>query len=289
MNALVHRHNQNEQSYMYDQNEQSSIVYCGDCLTVIPKYIPANSVDLIVTSPPYSDQRKNNYGGITADEYVDWFLPRAEQMKYCLKPTGSFVLNIKEKAIKGERHTYVIELILGMRKQGWRWVEEYCWHKKNSYPGKWPNRFRDAWERLLHFTKDKKFKMNQDAVRVPMGDWKEVRLKDLSATDKKRDLSAHNNGFGKRVANWKNRDMAYPTNVLHMATQCNYSGHPAVFPEKLPGWFIQLFTDPGDMVLDPFAGSGTSLVAAKKLGRSSVGIDISKDYCRLMRKRVKVT
>jgi site-specific DNA-methyltransferase (adenine-specific) len=70
-----------------------------------------------------------------------------------LKPTGTFILNIKEKVVNGERSTYAIELILAMKKQGWLWTEELIWHKKNCYPGKWPNRFRDAWERLLQFNK----------------------------------------------------------------------------------------------------------------------------------------
>lgn len=130
--------------------------------------------------------------------------------------------------------------------------------------------------------------MNQNDVRVPMGAWKDSRLKNLSDTDKKRDNSTHGNGFGKRVANWKGRDLAYPTNVLHMATECNNSGHPAAFPEKLPNWFIRLFTDSEDLVLDPFAGSGTTLIASHKLQRSSIGIDLSGDYCALMRKRLKM-
>ena len=71
-----------------------------------------------------------------------------------------------------ERSTYVLELILAMRKQGWFWTEEFIWHKKNCYPGKWPNRFRDAWERLLQFNKTRQFAMYQKAVMVPMGEWK---------------------------------------------------------------------------------------------------------------------
>jgi site-specific DNA-methyltransferase (adenine-specific) len=141
----------------------------GDCLDVLSQ-LPDNSIDLIVTSPPYADQRKHTYGGVCADNYVDWFLPIAAQLKRVLKPTGSFVLNIKERVVEGERHTYVLELIIAMRKQGWRWTEEYVWHKRNCYPGKWPNRFRDAWERCLHFTLEKQFAMYQDEVRVPMGD-----------------------------------------------------------------------------------------------------------------------
>lgn len=126
----------------------------GDCLPVL-KGIKANSVDLIVTSPPYADSRKNTYGGIAPSKYVEWFLPISKELLRVLKTDGSFVLNVKERVVKGERHTYVIELILEMRKQGWLWTEEYVWHKKNCYPGKWPNRFRDSWERLLHFTKRK--------------------------------------------------------------------------------------------------------------------------------------
>lgn len=263
-------------------------IYCGDCEEVIRSgQIDCGSVDLIVTSPPYADRRKNVYGGVHPDRYVDWFVPKVEAFKDVLSPTGSFVLNIKEGALRGERHTYVLELILAMRKRGWFWIDEYCWHKKNCYPGKWPNRFRDSWERCLHFTLNKKFKMRQEAVMVPTGDWKGDRLKNLSDTDKIRDESKAGSGFGKRVENWVGRDNAYPPNVLYMATECSYKGHPAPFPVSLPDWFIRLFTDVGDVVLDPFAGSGTTLVAATNLGRAGIGIDTSKEYCDLMRERLE--
>lgn len=267
---------------------ESNQIHCGDCMDVIQSgQVEAGTVDLIVTSPPYADRRKKNYGGVHPDHYVDWFMPRAEAFQTALKPSGSFVLNIKEGALNGERHTYVLELILAMRKQGWFWVEEYCWHKKNCYPGKWPNRFRDSWERCLHFTLKKKFKMRQESVMVPTGDWKEERLKNLSDTDKIRDLSRAANGFGKKIENWVGRDSAYPPNVLHMATECSYKGHPATFPVALPDWFIRLFTDPGDVVLDPFGGSGATLVAAELLGRKWIGIDTSAEYCDLMRERLE--
>jgi site-specific DNA-methyltransferase (adenine-specific)/site-specific DNA-methyltransferase (cytosine-N4-specific) len=113
--------------------------------------------------------KEKTYGGVSADKYVEWFTPIAKELLRVTKSSGSFVLNIKERAINGERHTYVIELILMMRKLGWLWTEEYIWHKKNSYPGKWPNRFRDSWERCIHFTKSKKFNMYQEEVMVPMG------------------------------------------------------------------------------------------------------------------------
>jgi site-specific DNA-methyltransferase (adenine-specific) len=95
-----------------------------------------------------------------------------------------------------------MELIIAMRKQGWLWTEEFIWHKKNSYPGKWPNRFRDSWERLLQFNKDKHFTMYQEEVMVPMGDWAKTRLKKLSDTDKVRDNSKVGSGFGKNISNW---------------------------------------------------------------------------------------
>ena len=126
------------------------------------KEIEDDSVDLIVTSPPYADQRKATYGGIAPNEYVDWFLRISSELKRVLKPEGTFVLNIKEKVVDGERSTYVMELIMAMRVQGWLWTEEFIWHKKNSYPGKWPNRFRDSWEHLLQFNKQKSFKIFQE-------------------------------------------------------------------------------------------------------------------------------
>ncbi len=260
-------------------------IYLGDCKDIL-KQLPDNSVDLIFTSPPYADQRKNTYGGIHPDEYVEWFLPISKELLRVLKPTGTFALNIKEKVVNGERSTYVIELILGLRKQGWLWTEEFIWHKKNAYPGKWPNRFRDAWERILQFNKNKKFNMYQEAVMVPIGDWAKSRLKKLSEKDKIRDESKVGSGFGKNISNWLGRKMVYPTNVIHLATECSNKNHSAAFPEGLPEWFIKLFTQPGDMVLDPFMGSGTTLFVAQRMGRNSIGIEIVPEYFNMVKEKL---
>jgi site-specific DNA-methyltransferase (adenine-specific) len=249
----------------------------GDCREVLREY-PDAFFDLIVTSPPYADSRARTYGGIKPSDYVDWFLQRTGEFFRVLKPRGTFVLNIKEKVVAGERHTYVIELILGMRKQEWLWTEEFIWHKKNCHPGKWPNRFRDAWERCLQFNKLPNFKMNQDAVMVPMGKWAKTRLKSLGKNDVIRFDSQVGSGFGKNIANWLDRDKAYPSNVLHFATECGNKGHSAAFPRALPAWFVKLFTDEGDWVLDPFVGSGTTCEAARELHRNSVGIDVMPEY-----------
>lgn len=260
-------------------------ILLGDCEKVLKK-LPDNSVDLIFTSPPYADQRKTTYGGIKPDDYVEWFLPKAAEFYRVLKPSGTFVLNIKERVVNGERHTYVIELILELRRQGWLWTEEFIWYKKNSYPGKWPNRFRDNWERLLQFNKEKKFNMYQEAVMVPVGDWAKDRLSNLSEVDKQRDESKVGSGFGKNISNWVGRKKVYPHNVLHLATECSNKSHSAVFPIDLPTWFIKLFTDQGDIVLDPFVGSGTTALAAVQLGRKFVGIDTSEEYVNLSRDRI---
>jgi site-specific DNA-methyltransferase (adenine-specific) len=260
----------------------------GDCLEILQD-IPDNSVDLIFTSPPYADQRNNTYGGIKPENYVDWFLPRSAHFLRVLKPTGTFVLNIKERVVSGERHTYVLELILGMREQGWLWTEEFIWHKKNSYPGKWPNRFRDSWERLLQFNKERQFSMYQEAVMVPVGDWAQSRLNNLSDTDRTRDESKVGSGFGKNISNWLNRKLVYPTNVIHMATECGNKGHSAAFPEELPEWFIKLFTKEGDLVVDPFLGSGTTAIVAKKMNRNYLGVEILPEYCKLAESYLETT
>jgi len=257
----------------------------GDCREKLAE-LEDDSVDLIITSPPYADQRRQTYGGGAPDEYVTRFMPIGAQLLRVLKPSGTFILNIKERVVDGERHTYVLELIMALRAQGWLWTEEFIWHKKNSYPGKWPNRFRDAWERLLQFNKSRTFAMYQDEVMIPMGDWAKTRLSNLSETDRKRDPSRVGSGFGKNVSNWLGRSKVYPTNVLHMATETANKGHSAAFPYDLPAWFIKLFTQPGDTVLDPFMGSGTSLVAALDLGRKAIGIDIVPEYVMMVQERL---
>jgi site-specific DNA-methyltransferase (adenine-specific) len=271
-------------------------ILCGDCLKYLSdaSCIPDASVDLIVTSPPYADRRISTYRGIHPNKYVDWFLPIAKQLYRVLKPSGSFVLNIKEHCRNGERETYVLELILALKSQGWLWIEEYCWYKKNSYPGKWPNRFRDNWERCFHFTRQKKFKMYQDAVKVPIGEWAKPRFKSMSKNDFMRYVSQTNSEFGRNVSNWLHRRKVYPhnvvvfeeehylqpTTVIHFATECSNRNHSAVFPVELPTWFIRLFTQRGNVVLDPFVGIGTTAIAARLLDRRFIGIEESDEYVR---------
>ncbi len=261
-------------------------IYHGDSEEVLRTF-PDNSIDLIVTSPPYADNRKSTYGGVPINTYVEWFLPISKQLYRVLKPDGSFILNVKERVVEGERGTYIYELVLKMRQQGWFWTEEYIWYKKNTHPGLWPNRFRDLWEHLYHFTKSKKFRMYQDAVRVPVGAWAESRLSNLGKNDMVRFNSRTKSGFGKNISNWVGRDYVYPGNVLHLATESSNKNHSAAFPIELPNWFIRLFTKENDIVLDPFIGSGTTAVAAMRLRRHFTGMELKEEYYDVALKRIE--
>jgi site-specific DNA-methyltransferase (adenine-specific) len=262
-------------------------IILGDCKEKL-KELDSNLVDLIITSPPYANQRKSTYGGIPHDKYVEWFLPISQELLRVIKPSGTFILNIKENVVDGERHTYVLELIMAMRKQGWLWTEEFMWHKKNAFPGKWPNRFRDSWERLLQFNKEKKFDMYQDEVMVSTSWSTKDRMTRLCKNDKVRTKSATSSGMDVKRKNWLGREKAYPSNVLHLRTECGNKGHSAVFPDLLPDWFIRLFTAKGgnSIILDPFAGSGTTLFVSQNMGRSSIGIERKPEYYDEIKKKL---
>lgn len=129
------------------------------------------------------------------------------------------------------------------------------------------NRFRDAWERLLQFNKQRCFQMFQDAVRVPIGGWAKGRLRKLEKNDLARSKPATRSGMGRNISNWTGKKTVYPTNVLHLAAECSNRGHSAVFLESLSEWFIKLFTTEGDIVLYPFMGSRTTVLVAERMGR----------------------
>lgn len=261
-------------------------LYVGDALDAMHN-MEDESVDLIVTSPPYADQRKSTYGGVKPDEYVAWFHEYTAEMFRILKPEGSLILNIKEKVVNGQRHTYVLKTVLDMIDMGWLWTEEYIWHKTTTTPGKWPNRFRDLWEHCYHFTKQKQFVMHQDEVKVPIGDWAKTRLAKLSENDKNRQASATGSGYGRNMSSWVGKETVYPGNVLHGSSETQNRKHSAVYPVWLPEWFIKLFSTAGDTVFDPFMGSGTTAIAALNVGRSPVGVELLKDYADIAVDRVR--
>ena len=128
--------------------------------------------------------------------------------------------------------------------------------------------------------------MNQDAVMVPVAESTKAGARRLSMKGRQESESKTGSGFRRNPSNWIGREVVYPSNVLHLATECGNKGHSAVFPEALPAFFIKLFTKPGDVVVDPFVGSGTTVVAAKRLGRQFVGIDIVPEYIRVATRRL---
>jgi len=265
--------------------EITCTVICGDSRTELPTY--EGQVDLIVTSPPYADARRKHYDGVHPDEFVDWFLTFHEPFYNALKPTGSFILNIKDKVVDGVRHRFVWHTVEALCERGWYSIDDYLWHKTNPMPGRWPTRLRDGWEYCFHLAKSNRPFFNADAVQQPVGDWVESRLKKLSENDLSRHNSANDSGFGRDVSKWVGKDKVLPSNVLSLGLVGTNKGHPAVFPVALPSFFIKLLCPEDGLVIDPFGGSGTTGVAALMLSRQGVLIDNNPQYCEEAIKRLQ--
>lgn len=246
-----------------------------------------NKVDLIVTSPPYADARKNHYDSIHPDGFAKWFFSFHDAFYDILKPNGSLVINIKDKVVDGQRHRYVWRTMEKLTQGGWYAIDDYIWHKTNPMPGFWPTRLRDGWEYCFHLSKSKKPYFNTDAVKRPIGDWNSSRLAKLSETDLIRHNSKNKSGFGRDISKWVGKDMVSPSNVLSIPLVGKDMGHPAVFPVDLPRFFIKLLSPENGLVVDPFGGSGTTAIAALSEGRNCVLVDNNPKYCEVALARVK--
>lgn len=267
-------------------NTYKTEVYQGDAREVLENF-PDNYFNLIVTSPPYADARTKHYDSISPDEYTSFLLGFHEQFWRVLADDGSFVLNVKDKVVNGVRHRFVWHTIEALSEQGWRCVDDYLWIKSNAMPGFWSNRLRDEWEYCFHMTKQRQFAMYQDTVRRPMGTWAEKRLNNLNGKSNQRHNSENESGFGRDLRNWLNKETVLPGNTVTIPLVGKNMGHPAVFPVGLPEFFIKLFTKSGDTVLDPFAGSGSTGLAAERLERNVVLIDIKPDYVNTIMSRLE--
>ena len=148
---------------------KTNILYTGDSAKLLgdKNKFPDRSINLIITSPPYADKRKSTYGGIHPDNYVEWFKPISQELHRILKDNGSFILNIKEHPKNGERGTYVLELILEMKKQGWLWIEEYCWYKKKFFPRKVAQSFSGFMGKMLTLYKEERFQNVSRCCKSP--------------------------------------------------------------------------------------------------------------------------
>jgi site-specific DNA-methyltransferase (adenine-specific) len=261
-------------------------VYRGDSRQILKKF-QKGSINLIVTSPPYADARRGLYDSIKPDKYVEFILSFHEQFWRVLADDGSFVLNMKDKIVGGTRHRFVWHTIEGLAALGWQCIDDYLWVKLNSMPGYWPNRLRDEWEYCFHLTKQKRFTMYQEAVKIPIGDWAKTRLSKLTGKSNGRHNAQNKSGFGRDLRNWVDKKTVLPGNTIHVPLVCKNMGHPAAFPVGLPEFFIRLFTKPGDYVLDPFAGSGSTGIAAENNNRNVILIDTKEEYIDIMKYRLE--
>ena len=257
----------------------------GDSRSILPNM--TEKVDLIVTSPPYADARKKHYDSIHPDEFSDWLLSFHKAFYEILKPNGSLVINIKDKIVDGTRHRFVWKTIEKFCELGWYSIEDYIWHKTNPMPGYWPTRLRDGWEYCFHLAKSKSPYINQEAVKIPTGRWAEIRLANLTGKSAIRHNSENNSGFGRDLTKWVGKERVLPSNVLSLPLVGKNMGHPAVYPIGLPVFFIKLLCPEKGIVLDPFAGSGQTGIAALQLNRNVILVDNQRNYIEVMTKRIK--
>jgi len=260
----------------------------GDSLLWLPK-LPAHSVDLFFTSPPYADQRA--YSRIHPDRYVEWFLPFARAMYDATRDTGSLVINIKNRVAKdgplrGQRHPYVFQLVLALQNMGWRWIEEYIWQKPNAIPGKFGPRTKDAFEHVFHFARGAKPYFDLDAVRVPYRTAPEEIERRKLDTNGRRTTEA---GFGRdRVTTYRHGG-ADPGNVIAVSQTYNQHrgvAHTAPMPEGLAEFFVKAMSPVGGIVIDPFAGGGTTAVVARRHGRLAGGLELHQEFAVEARRRI---
>lgn len=269
--------------------------HVGDSLDLLP-LLPPESVDLVVTSPPFALQRKKEYGNETEDAHVEWLLRFADPIRRVLKPTGSFVLDLGGAYQSGRpvRSLYNFRVMLRLcDEHGFHLAEEFFWHNPAKLPSpiEWVNkrkiRAKDSVNTVWWFSKTENPKADVRRVLVPYSERMQKLLQDAASfyRPKKRpsghDISAHfaNDNGG-----------AIPSNLLQIPnTESNSSylrhcatvgvkPHPARFPERLPSFFIEFLTDPGDTVLDIFAGSNTSGSAAEKQGRRWLAFEKDRAY-----------
>lgn len=255
----------------------------GDSREWLPA-LPEDSVDLFFMSPPYADMR--DYSRIRPDEYVAWFLPFAHSMLAATKETGSFILNIKDRVVDGQRHPYVFELVLALQSEGWRWLDTYIWAKPNAIPGRFGPRTKDAFEYVFWFAKGKPH-FDLDAVRVPYKTSAEEIGRRKQDPASRRNTAA---GHGRKRSQTYELGGADPGNVISVPLTYNQHrgvGHTAAMPEGLAEFFINAACPVGGVVVDPFAGSGTTALVARRLACQAGGLELNSAFVDEARRRLQ--
>ena len=284
-------------------------IVCGDCrdASAIARLFDGRQANVVVTSPPYATQREydpsSGFKPVPPEEYVEWFRAVAAGVESVLAPDGSYLLNIKAHADEGERNLYVMDLVLAHRRQwGWRFVDEFCWRKTdNGVPGGWQNRFKNAFEPIYHFCRQQQIKFRAEAVSHASDDCFDYSPDNPKSTSGSgllgtgpRGAAASlppqgSEGWGhmrRKLMDGRHEGLARPSNVIEATTESTQGSHSAPFPRALPEFFIKAFSDPGDVVYDPFLGSGTTMAAAHVLGRIGYGCEISPAYCDVLLRRI---
>lgn len=259
---------------------------CGDCrdLSVVKALLAGAAVNLAITSPPYATQREydpaSGFKPIPPDQYVDWFRAVAENIQAVLASDASWLVNIKEHSEEGERSLYVKDLVLAHRRQwGWRFVDEFCWRNTaNGVPGKWPNRLKNAWEPIFHFSRAKEIKFRPQAAGH--------RSDDVVVYSSGNPTAPSGSGLLGCGAD-KVAGIARPSNVIEAKAEGGQGGHSAPFPRAIPEFFVKAFSDQGDAIFDPFLGSGTTMAAAHLLDRIGFGVELSPAYCDVIVRRMQ--
>src|SRR3990172_8695748 len=267
-------------------------MYCADSLEMLPALASA-SVDLVMTSPPYGLHFKKEYGNVDQDKYVEWFLPFAYEIRRVLKPEGSFVLNIGGSWTPGAptRSLYPFRLLIALCDQiGFNLAQEFFWYNpaKLPAPAEWVNvrriRVKDSVEYIYWLSASKFPKAdNTQVLQRYSEDMKRLIRRGVTITKRP---SGHNitAKFSKNIGG------SIPGNLLQCGNNesnsayiktCKKLGrkiHPARFPAELPRFFMPFLTNPGDLVLDPFAGSNTTGAVAEELGRRWVAIELDHQH-----------
>lgn len=275
--------------------------FLGDSASLL-SFFPSESINLVITSPPFALRRKKKYGNVSAEEYIDWFLPFAKEIHRVLTPNGSFVLDIGGSWNEGEptRSLYHFELLLALCKdaQLFKLAQEFYWYNpaKLPAPAEWVTirrvRVKDAVNPIWWLSKGATPKACNRRVLTP---YKESMIKLFK--------NGYNSGIRPSEHNiskkWgKNNNGAIPPNMLNISNllsasntksfdsyleSCRKLGlrlHPARFVEFVPEFFIKFLTTRRDLVLDPFAGSNVVGSVAEKLGRRWKSIELSEEYLR---------
>ena len=245
----------------------------GNCIELLDR-LPDDSVSLMLCSPPYAEQRKGRYPGVSAENCPEWTVAWMSKLWPKLTSDGSVLIVIDPHVKNGRESDYVLRTQLSLEEAGWNRARQNVWFKPDSFPlgrGDWP---RHSYESILWFTKSPKPFCAPKADRLPP-----VR--------KKQDYSTR-----KWIASGsqKNATVSRVSDVHSVAVGSNARGvsHTAMFPQPLAERLIKAYCPEGGTVLDCFCGSGTTLLAAKALGRRYYGFDIMPEYCDIARKRLKV-